>query len=288
MEKSRYLPLGGKGRHVTQLQKEMLLGCQQRGDLLWRPAVNSPLAVEQDRVVAGRLDARLDHDLPPLVGRHVPVIRQHDGPDARLGLLHGADRCRVAGDLVEGIGGAGRRMDDDGAVHTVLELAALVGVVPVRAGLRGFPPVDKARPGLDLPLGEARHAVRPGCVEHLDACTVSRQPLFLSLSLSLSATCGLPTVIVHRRIEGHLVVHRHRDVVPVVDLEQGPGKLAIGQDHLPLEAVGRMLLPRQGQVEGPRLAVVVMQRPGVGYRQQRWGGPGERNKTLLEPHCAME
>ena len=234
-EEARDLPLGGKGGYVAKLQKQLLLGRQQRGDLLGCPAVDPPLAVDQDRVVARRLEPRCDVDLPPLDRRDVPVVREYEGCDVGLGFLHGPDRRWVLGDLVKGICGAGCGVDDNGAVHPVVELAELVGVVPVRAGLRGLPPVNEACTGPDLPLGEAGHAVRPGSVEHLDA------------------------VIVHRGVEGHLVVHRDLDVVPVVDLEQWPGELAIGQDHVHLKAVGRVLLPRQGQCEGSRLAMRVGQ-----------------------------
>lgn len=82
-------------------------------------------------------------------------VRNQQRPDFLLRLDHRIDRIFVFVDETEGLRVVGSRMDENGAVHAVFDLAAEVRVVPMATVLGCCPLVTEALAGQDGTLGYA-------------------------------------------------------------------------------------------------------------------------------------
>lgn len=211
--------LGGELRQVGLSQRALLGGARQGIDVALVPAVDVALAVDENRVVARKRDARRNLVvLTVLRGVAVPVGQQ-DGRDVVGGGRDGVERGGVRRDQAEGRGFQTVRVDRDGTEEAVVDLCSEMGVVPEGAVLGGCPLGEEGFAWWDGSAADTGGSVRPRSAVLFDACC-----------LCVSQKC--PKISVNRErlpwkwmvmSNGELLVMKTCTVSPCVISNRGPG-----------------------------------------------------------------
>lgn len=100
-----------------------------------------------------------------------------------------------------------------------------MGMVPVRAVLVGIPAVQEGFSGWNESLAQTRHSVRPGSIQLLNAVEMYRGAIW------------------------EVIVHDELDIIVLVDIQLGSGKLSIGENAVASESVRRNRSPGKVDLE---------------------------------------
>jgi hypothetical protein len=192
---------------------------------LLRNALDAALAIEDDRVIAGHLSLGEKSGIPLLVGGEVSQVRDDQRPAARLGGLKSADGTGSNG--AEGLGVAAAGTNLDGTVQTILNVATVVGVVPVAAVLGSRPGVGEGLTRHDVALGHARNTIRPRGAVHLNAVEVDGSVL------------------------GRAVLDNDINRVTLIDINDRAGRGTVDENHLTGDTILGNVTKGQLEVEGP-------------------------------------
>jgi len=125
-----------------------------------------------------------------------------------------------------------------------------MGMVPVCTVVGSRPSVYKSRTGRYWFLGDSRNSIRPWSADLINAMKVDRS------------------------IEGHKICDGDFNFITLSNLDRGAGKLSVGENHLPCEAIWRMRLPREAEL--------------ITYRRSVQWWPETATSSSGEDECPQE
>ena len=129
------------------------------GDFLLTQALDPSLAIEEDGVVARDLGLCFQCKVPLVSRGKMSEVCYNQRLNVFLRLDHRVDHIFVFVDEVKGLGVIGSRVDENGAVHAILNLTPEMRVIPVASVLRCLPLVAEALAGENRSLSDPRDAI---------------------------------------------------------------------------------------------------------------------------------